>query len=265
MTMSNNDADENKSNINGALLGLLVAFFLGSAGYLANQLDKLQDAKQEHGERIAKLEAKMDACVDCSRTPVVKNKGGYEWTVFSSEGKDLSVEIDVLSKQFRWKCGKFGENDVVRENEVGGAISLRDIIRKYQPDEELQDAKKIVVIGTASSEGNLSSQEGLALARATTLRQIVDKSLEKNREVPVIGMTFGQYIADVNRARCTDATAEQRRILIVKITRESPGMSRDELGKSLIRRFQELADQRGFPIDIRDYSKYQRHEEMLIE
>ena len=80
-------------------------------------------------------------------------------------------------------------------------------------------------------------------------------------------MSFGQYVADTERAKCSDATSEQRRILIVKVIKQSARMSDDELEKSLIRRFKQLVDEERykFPVDVRDYSNYKQGKKMFLE
>lgn len=266
--MVNKNSDDNfKGNLIIALVGGLFILFSVLAGYILTRLSTLDEIARTHGERIARLET----CVDCSKSPRTKIKGGYEWKEYPSEETDesgavtFSVEIDVLSKQYRWACGRSNVDDIVRENQANSAVSLEDIIRKYDPDDELRDAKKIVVVGTASSEGDLVSQEDLAQSRARTLLKVVGDNLQK--KIPVIGMSFGQYVADKEKAKCSDATSEQRRVLIVKLIKQSTDMSDYELEKSLIKRFEQLAekDSYKFPIDIRDYSNYKDHKRMFLE
>ena len=265
--MANKNSDDSfKSNLIIALIGGLFVLFSILLGYIFTKLSTLDEITRTQGERIAKLEA----CVDCSKAPRTKNKGGYEWREYPSEESDetgsvtLSVEVDVLEKRYRWACGLSTSNDI-KENQAGGNVNLEEIIRKYEPDTELKDAKKIVVIGTASSEGDVSSQEDLARKRAQTLITVVENNLRE--DIPVIGMSFGQYVADTERAKCSDTTSEQRRILIVKIIEQSAKMSDDELEKSLIRRFKQLVDEERykFPVDIRDYSNYQQGKKMFLE
>lgn len=264
----------NKNSDDSFKTGLIIAFISGLfilfsvlIGHILTKLSTLDEITRTQGERIAKLEA----CVDCSKSPRIKNKGGYEWKEYPSEETDeagnvtLSVEIDVLEKRYRWSCSLSTSNDIVKENQTDGSVSLDEIIRTYDPDMELKDAKKIVVIGTASSEGDISSQEDLARKRAKTLVTVVENNLQK--DLPVIGMSFGQYVADAEKAKCSDATSEQRRILIVKIIQQSTKMSDDELEKSLIKRFKQLVDEESykFPVDIRDYSNYRQGKRMFLE
>jgi hypothetical protein len=261
-----NSNDTFKSGLIMALIGGLFVLFSVLTAYVLNRLSTHEDILRAYEGRISKLEA----CVDCSKSARNINKGGYVWTEYPSDETDkggnvtLSVEVDVLEKRYRWACGLSTKDDIVKENQ-NEKVSLDEIIKKYEPDEELKDAKKIIVIGTASSEGDTSSQEDLARKRAKTLVSVVEDNLQKN--IPVIGMSFGQYVADTEKAKCSDATSEQRRILIVKVTQQPANMSNEELEKSLIRRFKQLVDEEKykFPVDIRDYSNYKQGKEMFLE
>ena len=167
---NNNSEDGFKTYLIAALIGGLFIIFSVLVGYILSKLSTLDEITRTQGERIARLKT----CVDCSKGPRTKNKGGYEWNEYPSEETDetgtvtLSVEVDVLEKRYRWACGLSTSNDIVKENHTDGSVNLEEIIRKYDPDTELQDAKKIVVIGTASSEGDVSSQEDLARRLAQT-------------------------------------------------------------------------------------------------
>jgi hypothetical protein len=263
---SKNSEDNFKSTLIAALIGALFVLISVLAVYVLNRLSTHEDILRAYEGRISKLEA----CVDCSKSVRVKNKGGYEWTEYPSDETDregnvtLSVEVDVLEKRYRWACGLSSKEDVLKENQ-SGEVGLDEIIRKYEPDEELKNAKKIIVIGTASSEGDITSQEDLARKRAMTLVSVVESNLQK--DIPVRGMSFGQYIGDTERAKCSDSTSEQRRILIVKVTQQPANMSDEELEKSLIRRFKQLVDEERykFPVDIRNYSNYKQGKRMFLE
>lgn len=264
--MANKNSEDNfKSSLIAALIAGLFVLFSVLAVYMLNRLSTHEDILRAYEGRIAKLEA----CVDCSKSVRVKNKGGYEWTEYSSDETDregnvtLSVQVDVLEKRYRWACGLATKDDIVKEDQT--KVSLDEIIRKYEPSEELKGAKKIVVIGTASKEGNITSQENLARERAKTLVSVVEDNIQRN--IPVIGMSFGQYVADTEKEKCSDATSEQRRILIVKVTQQPANISNEELEKSLMRRFIQLVDEEKykFPVDIRDYSNYRERKRMFLE
>lgn len=266
--MANKNSDDSfKSNLIMAFIAGLFVIFSVLAGYILTRLSAHDDVLRDHEGRIAKLEARVDGL----KPMRIKNIGGYEWGEYPSEEKDeegkikLSVEIDVLEKQYRWVCGRFTSDDIVKADHADGKLSLDEIIKKYDPDVELKRAKKIIVIGTASSEGDTPSQEDLARQRAETLVTVVKNNLQKN--IPIIGMSFGQYVANREKAECSDATSEQRRILIVKIIKQSAQMSDDELEKSLVRRFKQLASEESyeFPVDIRNYSNYRQGKRMFLE
>jgi hypothetical protein len=228
-----------------------------------------QSAIRDHERRITRLETKFEDCVDCSRQVREKERGGFTWKTYESSETNESgavvfaVEIDVLSEQFRWDCGS--PTTIVRENETPKrTYDLGEVIRQYSPERELKDAKTIVVVGTASSEGDIAAQERLAGNRIETLVPAVQHNLQKT--IPVYGMNFGQYTEGDSSKPCSPDTAAQRRVLIVKVTKPDEPLPQKELGESLKRRFVALAEDKSlkFPIDIRKYSMFQKGAEMLV-
>lgn len=262
---------EKTGNIFADNLGIIItflAFLITTAGFCWLMWDKMAT----QGERIARLEERMSICVKCdgNNYPIEKNKDGYKWTEYKSEDRDnkgnvsFAVEVDVLEDRYRWACGKSEKEDIKKNRWlIDGNESLEEIIKKYDPKVELVGAKKIIVVGTASSEGDLPSQNDLAEKRARTLLGIVNKNL--NSFIPVIGMSFGQYVADSTKAKCSDDTSEQRRILIVKVNYPQTEMSDSELEQRLINRFEELAKSGSFPIDIDNYSNKRNNKTMFLK
>lgn len=266
--MSNNSIHEEfKTGLIVALVSGLILLLIALGGIILTRLWALDEITRTQGERIARLET----CSDCSKGPRVKNKGGYEWKEYASEEIDdggnvtFAVKVDVLEKRYRWACGRSGEDDIVRENQDEDKVNLGEIIRKYEPGVELKGARNIVVIGTASQEGDVSSQADLAEARARTLVSLVEDNIQK--KITIRGMSFGQYVADRKTGDCSNATSEQRRVLIVKVMYPSERISDEALEKSLIARFKQLADEESydFPVDIGDYSNYRQRKKMLLD
>ena len=219
---------------------------------------------KEYENRLTKLETKFDLCVDCSsRTNRIDN---YEYITY--KGIDVSetgevlveVDIDLLSEQFRWKCGSIDK--IVRGNE---AADLEDVIRKYRDDAELKNAKGIVCVGTASAEGNTDGEETRAKDRIETLINLVNSNLQTKKPIPIYGFNLGKYI-EQSSVVCSNATLDQRRILLIKIIQRSDNLTDDKLEESLKRvLLAKAADPNiSFPIDIRKYSMFTSDQTMLI-
>jgi hypothetical protein len=224
------------------------------------------------GERISRLEGIVDKCVQCGVSlPQKFEKDGVEWTRYKGQEPNgsFAVEIDVISDKYRWLCNKSGINDIEQDNLIfDSKKSLSEIISKYEPNKELDGAKEIIVIGTASFEGDINTQTQLADRRAYTLKDTVAKGLGEILKIPVLPMSFGQYYSpDASKGKCSNATSEQRRILIVKVTKQPEGIKEEDLEKSLVKRFEELAKDPSlnFPVDIRDYSNYRDRNPMLLK
>ncbi|HEX8398276.1 MAG TPA: hypothetical protein VF644_12670 [Pyrinomonadaceae bacterium] len=263
--MSENSGNILRDNLL-SIVGLLSLFITIIAAFWS-----LSDKIATQGERIAKLEERISICVECGNLPKEKNKSGDIWTEYNSKEKDdkgstsFGVEIDVLEDKYRWNCGKFTKQDIIKKGWLmNSSETLDEIIKRYEPNKELGDAKKIIVVGTASSEGDLNRQNNLAEQRAKTLFEVVKNNINSN--VPIIGMSFGQYVADTSNAKCSDDTSEQRRIFIVKVTQLPDGISDYQLEQEIKERFVELKDKNpSFPVDIRDYSNFRDKKQMFLK
>ncbi|HEV7375231.1 MAG TPA: hypothetical protein VGN95_10980 [Pyrinomonadaceae bacterium] len=267
MSRRQNSRDDDDSISKGILFAAVVALFVIPFAILTYFVVEHERAIKDHEGRIARLEQKVADCVDCSLRVQVKDRGGYVWNTYHSEDEGeggqgaFAVDIDILSEQYRWRCAS--ATVIVKENDENRTYDLGDIIRKYSPENELKDAKAVVVVGTASSEGTQATQENLAANRMETLYNIVQPNLQKT--LPIYGMNFGQYTGGETSVKCSPDTAAQRRVLIVKVTEQKEGISPKEFSESLKRRFVALAENSvlRFPIDIRKYTMYQKGADML--
>ncbi len=246
-----------KSTRENILIGLFVAILAAFVVWFFQIL-------REYESRLTKLETRFDLCVDCSqRTQII---GKYPYTTYKSvdvapDGEVLlEAEIDLLSEQFRWKCASITE--IVRGNE---RADLADVISKYRDSAELQNALGIVCVGTASSEGNTKGEESRAKDRVETLFSLVKSNLKSQKKLPIYGLNFGKYDAITN-SECSDATLEQRRIVLIKIIERSAKLTDDKLEESLKRVLLEKASNPAyiFPIDIRNYTMFKSGQDMLL-
>lgn len=177
------------------------------------------------------------------------------------EGKvRLGLEIDVLSEQFRWKCAS--PSVVLQGTDT---VDLAAVIRGYSNDQQLKDALGIIAIGTASAEGLKRGQEDLARSRVETLVNLLQDNISKPK-MQIYGYWLGQYVAGDHDAPCTDTTANQRRVVLLKIVEMQKNLSMKEKEQSITAVLMQKATIKGilFPIDVRNYSRFQRRQDLLI-
>ncbi|HSG40294.1 MAG TPA: hypothetical protein VLE27_11700 [Thermoanaerobaculia bacterium] len=193
--------------------------------------------------------------------------GGFKWkidddeVVLDASGEVLlGVEIDVLEDGIRWQCGS--NSELARG---GKTVQLADVIRGYGRERELKDVKGIIAVGAASAEGLTSGQEVLAQHRMEEMIRLLDANLSVPK-TPIYGFWVGQNTRGKREAPCNEATSDQRRVLMLKITEIKAGMSFEELEAKIEYLLVKRAKEEGvlFPIDVRDYSRFQRREDLLV-
>jgi len=198
----------------------------------------------------------------------VGNKGEsmlqYEGFDIDANGDTIMhVEIDILSDECSWKCGS--SDRMFRANEEVPVKELRSIIRNLDNYKHFEDAESIICVGTASSEGNSAREELRAEQRAKRLKGLLGVYL-KNKEVPIYAMRFGKHQEKINERGCTNATLNQRRIILVKTVKEKDGLTTKQMETSLKKIFSKKSTDlnSSFPVDIRKYSLFDNKRAMLL-
>jgi hypothetical protein len=192
--------------------------------------------------------------------------GGFKWrteeeAILDPDGNvALGIEIDVLEDGIRWKCGS--SYKLTRGDEE---VDLAAVIRAYGRERELNGVRGIIAVGAASSEGLTSGQEALAQHRMERMISLLDSNLSIPK-MPTYGYWAGQNVTGSRNSPCNETTSNQRRVLILKITDIREGMSFYEMSEKVGYRLVERAKEAGvvFPIDIREYSRFQKGEQLLI-
>jgi hypothetical protein len=242
--------------------GLFVALFVWGFQLLKEYEHRLTQLETKFETTFEKLEA-LEACVDCSQR--TKKIGDYPYEIIkgvdvASNGEVLlETDIDVLSEQFRWECGSFVK--IVRGKKE--SADLANVISQYKADAQLKGVKAIVVVGTASQEGNFSGEEKRAKDRIETLINLTQDSLNTPNQIPIYGLNFGKSIENI-QGGCDD-TIDQRRIVLLKVLKRSDNLPDSELEASLKRiLLAKATDYSVFPVDIRKYSMFSSGQKMLV-
>lgn len=190
-----------------------------------------------------------------------------EFTQYQTNVKDintgkslLKVNIDVLSRNYIWDCGKFNK---LTNGDLDKLISSLS-------NENLQNSEGIIAVGAASNEGQKSKklqeyQEKLATNRANTLIQKLRNRVENfNPKVPVAGFVLGQHL---NAGDSCNKTQNQRRVIIISMLDKSDDIrSLNDLENELKNSFVGIVDSGfPFPVNIRNYSFFNEEKAMLID
>jgi hypothetical protein len=267
--------EEKESILNKYVTPLVMALLvILIAALILDIKDEISDAKSEiekdfrnYEKRVTELEGlknemgyvkkRLETLEDIFKYKLILLKGhpviSYPASDLDSEDKVLvELTIDILSEQFRWKCNELTVLHGAKPIQLGEAV-----IKGYTIERDLYNIKKIICIGTASSEGTVEIQEGLAENRAQELINIVKGNIA-NPSIPIVGMNFGKHMEKGANRPCTKRTINQRRIIILKIIQQNVPDS--DLEASLKRVLEEKAKSTRFifPIDIRKYSKYKK-------
>jgi hypothetical protein len=181
----------------------------------------------------------------------------YRSVVTNADGKKiLSVDIDILSDRYRWECGK--SEYIVYEDKI---FDPAHIISDYREHENLTDAEGLICLGMASVEGNKKDEENRAKNRVATLLDAARKA-RVYEDCPFYGLNLGQYVGktDGNKQKsCSESTLWQRRVVLIKIITQLPGLTDEELKEGAISALIDKAKNKHieFPIDIREYSLFE--------
>ncbi len=143
-----------------------------------------------------------------------------------SKGRTAEFEVAVLSREYEWKLGSSYEIQ-----SAGQIINVNDLITRLQQEgiqNRLGNSTDIISVGTASCEGDLQTEEIRALERAKSI-QILAKTLFGN--TPAIKdyhlLNLGKF-KNCSSNSNPSLTSYQRSIIIVGVTKKTPGVILDE-------------------------------------
>lgn len=184
----------------------------------------------------------------------MESHSGIDYTLSENLKQDtiLGVDIDILETDYRWKCKS---TDTISHRTDGKQIPVNKIIADYIKSQITDvDTNGIICIGNASSEGRDSLEEQRSEERMYKLCSIFRSMLPNN--IPVYGFNLGKFLEDSKTVGCSITRADQRRIVILKITYKKPGLNHEQLSESVKKILLWKATIPMFPINIQKYSKY---------
>ena len=167
------------------------------------------------------------------------------WTEFpisgeDGEGRRADFIVEVLAQEDRWK---------LRETDQLDSGPVERVLPPYLNRlEKLVKAKGVIVVGTASQEGGLLSEEGRADRRADQLLKLVKPLVGLKK---IYKLNLGQHSKD--QAVVASDTSYQRRVIIVGIMQSDPSMNVTDLRTAL---FNALSQESKYSFDAVKYSKF---------
>jgi hypothetical protein len=155
-----------------------------------------------------------------------------------SQDRCATFDIAILAQEDRWVKKKW---DLLESGPVA------EVLPEYLGSlEKLLRAKEIIVVGTASEEGNLYSEEARADRRADAVLRIVRPLVHGSR---LYKLNLGRHI---KLGRDAD-TSYQRRVILAEIEKRESSMGVEDIRHAL---YDALDDVERFSFNALDYSSF---------
>ncbi len=175
------------------------------------------------------------------QTPIKKGDVLYYpfMAVRDSKGKSAEFNIAVLSDRYEWEANSSDRVRLKGEKKSVPISTLKEQLLKAgegQIVKVMENPSKIISIGTASCDGEIAeAEEARAMARAKIIQTQIVESIFILKDRPILNL--GQYKKD-NCARDLTGNSFQRRLIIVGMKKETPGLMVKEavyqrLGKTM--------------------------------
>jgi hypothetical protein len=227
----------------GALLGGLTLTLV-----FVNQCVEINQAPPANGTPSTSMPASSlpeatpaNAPPGSPEPPVVREDP--PWTKVKVSGCDsqsrcATFDVAILAQEDRWVKEKWDllESGPVTEVLPGYLKSLKKLLR----------AKEIIVFGTASEEGNISTEKPRADRRADEVLRIVRPLV---RDSKLYKLNLGRHVKLGHDAD----TSYQRRVILAEIEKRDPNMGVEDIRHAL---YNALADVERFSFNALDYSNF---------
>ena len=136
-----------------------------------------------------------------------------------SQGRSAEFKVSILSYKYRWHVESI---DQVSSQGSTQIISLKDLVPKLKLDgiyKIMDNPNMVISVGTASCEGDNSTEEKRAEQRAEKIQQEVVKKLFEVKYYPTLNL--GRHTSD----SCgKEPTEFQRAVIIIGVRKETKGI-----------------------------------------
>jgi uncharacterized protein YjbI with pentapeptide repeats len=136
-----------------------------------------------------------------------------------SQGRSAEFKVSILSNKYRWQVQS---SDQVSSQGSTQVISLKDLVPILKLDRiyEIMDNPNMVIsVGTASCEGDNSTEEQRAEKRAEKIQQEIVENLFAVKYYPTLNL--GRHTSD----SCgKEPTEFQRAVIIIGVRKETKGI-----------------------------------------
>ena len=143
-----------------------------------------------------------------------------------SQGRIAEFNIAVLSVEYKWQLGS--DYQIKYNDQIINLNSLKSNLEQEGIQRIMENPSEIISVGTASCEGDVTSEERRAFERSKQIQLLVKKIFSNNRSVQGYRLlNLGQF----QRSDCQanqDLTAYQRSIIIIGVKKQSEGVILDE-------------------------------------
>lgn len=170
------------------------------------------------------IEAVTPRGADPVRTTATTQRIDGHATLYDIEGRDEAgrrgaFELVVLDKTFDWKRGSTTE--LVKDGKVLSAAEIASDVLSPEVRRRLANAREVIVIGTASQEGDIAAETHRAGLRARQAAEWIAPAVPPS--ITVFTLNLGQY-----RNPCADCetgdTSWQRPFIVIAVRDRDPGV-----------------------------------------
>jgi hypothetical protein len=143
-----------------------------------------------------------------------------------SQGRVAEFNIAVLSVEYKWQLGSTFQ--IKHNDEIINLEALKTRLEAEGIQRIMENPSEIISVGTASCEGNVTTEQSRALERSKQI-QLLAKQLFSNTS-SVQGyrlLNLGQFQGKDCQAN-QDSTAYQRSIIIIGVKKQDEGVILDE-------------------------------------
>jgi hypothetical protein len=146
-----------------------------------------------------------------------------------SSGRKATFKFTSLLTKYTWAYGK--SNELAEQIDSGERLvnaesTIQEELSHLTFKQDIENSKTIIAVGLASCEGSIESEKKRAETRARVIKNTLEK-LTYKPDGDILVLTLGQY-RDKNCSSNRSFTAIQRRLLIIRVTKQDPEVNLDQ-------------------------------------